>query len=48
MKSGLSAAGTGFQRLGIVTGALVLGAALSYVALVFVLVVIQAAASFGQ
>ena len=48
MKNSLSAAGTGLQRLGFVSAALVLAAALSYVALVFVLVVIQAVASFGQ
>ncbi|MGB9182919.1 MAG: hypothetical protein WCB67_02555 [Solirubrobacteraceae bacterium] len=48
MQSGLHAVGTGFQRLGLVAGAVVLAAALAYMLLVFVLVVIQAAGSFGQ
>jgi hypothetical protein len=48
MQSGLHAVGIGFQRLGLVAGVVVLGAALAYILLVFVLVVMQAAVSFGQ
>jgi hypothetical protein len=48
MHSGLHAVGVGFQRLGLVAGVVVLGAALSYILLVFVLVVVQAVAAFGQ
>jgi hypothetical protein len=48
MQSGLHAVGVGFQRLGLAAGLVVLGAALSYILLVFALVVVQAAAAFGQ
>lgn len=48
MHSGLHAVGIGFQRLGVVAGVVVLGAALSYILLVFALVVVQAVGAFGQ
>ncbi len=48
MQSGLHAVGVGFQRLGLVAGVVVLGAALAYILLVFALVVVQAVGSFGQ
>jgi hypothetical protein len=48
MHTGLHAVGLGLSRLAIVIGLTVLGAVLAYVALIFVIVVIQAGASFGQ
>jgi hypothetical protein len=48
MQTGLHAIGWGLQRTAIVLGTLVLAAGLSYVALVFVIVAIQAAAALNQ
>ena len=48
MHTGMHAVGWGLSRLGIVLAVTVVGAILAYVGLVFVLVVIQAVASFSQ
>ena len=48
MQSGLHAIGWGLQRIGITLGILVFGAVFAYVIWVFVLVVGQAAATWGQ
>jgi hypothetical protein len=48
MQSGLSAVGTGFQRLGALAVLLVFGGILAYALLVFVIIIIQAAGTFGQ
>jgi hypothetical protein len=48
MQTGLHAIGWGLQRLGIVLGAIVLAACVSYVTLVFVIVAIQAAAGLSH
>jgi hypothetical protein len=48
MQTGLHAVGWGLQRMGIALGILVLGALVAYTTWVFVIVVGQAAASFGH
>ncbi len=48
MQSGLHAVGIGFQRLGLVAGLVVVAAALSYMLLIFALVIVQAVGAFGQ
>jgi hypothetical protein len=48
MMKGLHALGWGLQRLGIVLGMTVFAALLTFATFVAVLIVIQAAASFGQ
>ena len=48
MQTGLHAIGWGLQRLSIAAGALLLAAALAYVALVFVLIAIQAVGAMSQ
>jgi hypothetical protein len=48
MQSGLSAVGSGFQRLGVLAVLLVFGGLFAYAVLVFVIIIIQAAGTFGQ
>lgn len=48
MQTGPAMVGSGAQRVAIAVGLTVLVAILAYSALIFVIVVIQAAAAFGQ
>ena len=48
MQTGLHAIGWGLQRLGIVLGITAFAAILAYSVLIFVIVVGQTAATFGQ